>query len=330
LRAWEQLDDAQRRANSSEFAIALSALGGVDEAGEWTTDKALAWVSDPSWRLRVAVALNRYHNKGPQHSSSLLDLALAAPTTLVPFDPSDQPLHPHTAWNWIISGAGLDYAQQHAPPQRPLWRGLQDPISAASPDPRGLTRQRQGTALRHLGDKPLALSFTEDSTELALFTSDESGLLWRQRWATPAYLPGRSVAWQQGVLIVAAGQSRLHIINPNDGEIIAEHRVANGLAMPSQAHWLDGNDFAILSPIGVNNILTLRIGDTTQTIALPQPAKWAIPFRGKILIADHAGKTRLYPGGKTVAWPGVVPASAPSLTTDGLFAEGNLWQWPNK
>ena len=45
---------------------------------------------------------------------------------------------------------------------------------------------------------------------------------------------GRSVALQDGVLIAAEGQSRLHVLDPRNGQILTQHNVPNGLAMPSR------------------------------------------------------------------------------------------------
>ena len=303
LAAWQALSKVERKMASRELAIAISALG---ETSGWQMDDALSWVSDPGWRLRMAISLLAFPSQATkQHQQKLKDMANQARSTLVPLDPKTVPLHPSDAWNWIITGAGITYASDEDAPQRLPWRNLRPGVSAEVPQLPALHRKAEQSSgfRRYLGDYPLRLAFSESNTELSLFDSDKQSLLWQQRWETPAYLPGRSVALRQGVLVVSAGQSLIHVINPQNGQILCESTVPNGLAMPSQTHWLGANRLAILSPIGVNTTLTIIEQNTVKTIRLPQPAKWAVALEEKLLIADVSGTLRLFPDNKIVTWP---------------------------
>ena len=329
LVAWETLSEVERKQYSTELAVALCALG---PASNWSIEKALRWIEDPKWSLRVAVALGRYPDQPLQVGQSVIDLALKAPSTLVPLKPYDLPLHPSHDWDWVMSGAGFDYAHKHRSSRRFAWTGTQKPIEVDAPKIRKLVRKphKHSREQRYLGNYPLSLGFSEDSTEIGLFTEDRAHLLWQQRWTTPAYLPGRSVALRQDVLIVTEGQSRIHVVNPNNGEILLKSSVPNGLAMPNQTHWIGNHSLAILSPIGVNNLLTIVDQNHVQQFKLPQPAKWSAALDSQILIADFAGVIRSYPDNVIIDWHGEIPNEAPMINENGLFANGLHWKWKQK
>ena len=327
LAAWKALPTAERKLANQELAVAISAFG---ETSGWKIDDALTWVTDPGWRLRLATSLLAFpHHQASQHHQLLKDMASKARSTQVPLDPKTVPLHPSDAWDWIITGAGITYASDEPAPQRLPWRNLLRGVAAEAPQLPALHRKADQSSgfRRYLGDHPLRLAFSESNTELSLIDSDKQSLLWRQRWQTPAYLPGRSVALRQGVLIVSAGQSRIHVINPQNGQILCESTVPNGLAMPSQTHWLGANRLAILSPIGVNTTLTIIEQNTVKTIRLPQPAKWAVALEEKLLIADLSGTVRLYPDNTIIDWPIDGPGSTPFVSADGIYSGNYLWKW---
>lgn len=347
LAAWQSLDETQRRSASIPFAVSLAALG---RAAEWTVEEALQWIDDPHWRLRAALALLGTQPAESHHRLLLRRLALASPESLLPNGADHLPLHPVSRWPQVISAHTLaQVLEDNALPFPPNFALGEPQPHAADTTVETLQRHRaagEDTRL-FLGEDELQLHFGPNFTEISRWqgpTSDQR-LRWRLRWPTISSLPGRSIDARSGVIIVGEGQSRLYAINAESGRLLGQARVPNGLAMPSQSHYLSHSrheeglgHFAILHPIAVNNQLTVvsceyppgsqtRPLPRPETINLAQTARWALAVGPHLLVAEHSGQVRLFPGGEAIHWPGDIPTSAPSITAQGLVYDSRLWPW---
>jgi hypothetical protein len=166
--------------------------------------------------------------------------------------------------------------------------------------------------------------------ETVVTARDASGTqLWQRRWSSPGYLPGRHLAVADGHLVVSEGLSRLHILDPDDGRLVAVHLVADSLAMPERVRVLDDGAVAISHPIGIDNRLRWLPGGEDQR--LPSPARWLLAANRlraaaaprldpavRLIIGHADGVVRGWPAGTPLSdWPSPA-ASAPVDTPAGL------------
>ncbi|TVR45141.1 MAG: hypothetical protein EA402_04925 [Planctomycetota bacterium] len=334
LELWRTIPEENRHRAGSELAIALLAILGDQNAEPAPLEltEALNVVEDDHWRLRLLAEIHRRQGLDASLLTIATSLAAAHPHLAISREPVVRPVHPSEDWRYLISAETwktlVSDEQNHAAAQeRRIHAFVADDDHAKPPEPLRLKRHRQPGADTRLliGDDEVTLVFGPDHTQLSRFAGPASDgrLRWRQRWAAPDYLPGRSVDATGDMLMVAEGQSRLHAIDPHSGQRLAALRVPNGLAMVSQARLLTAGRIAILHPISVNRQVTLVDASNTETIGLEYPARWWFNLGGELFIYDGQDSLLALPSKRRLAMPKPAFATAP-WTGNGIISDGEL------
>jgi hypothetical protein len=165
----------------------------------------------------------------------------------------------------------------------------------------------------------LRLKREDDQTIVEAFPLSSSNLCWRLSIPTKALLPSRTIARSGQYFLLAEGQSRMHILESDDGRLMATWFLPNGFADPGRSAVYDARTLATARPGQRVLDLWTDLGRIQHSIPLPSPALWLVsPEPGLLLIGHEDGLVRLWPEGTTVRWPAPVE-------TPVLLDRSNLW-----
>lgn len=231
-------------------------------------------------------------------------------------------------WDHVFTGAA--WTTWRASRGRPVFHGhapqVSEPSEAAPADAVHPLRNGDGTwtADGHV------IRLERGIDRVAVSCHGRDGvLLWRHQWRPADFLaaPSQTIDVREDEVLVIEGGQRLSAFAREHGRLRVRFSAEE---LSTGTPYVISGRLAVIGPLGVDT--TLTVIDALQqrrTIALPSPARWALPFWDQLLVVAQDGSARLHPGDLDVTLPREITRSrqAPLMTVDGLVLDGRLWRW---